>query len=551
MEKHFEILLFKKENNVSHFIKITINIRMMNRLFLSIIFLSPIFSFAQNVGIGTTTPEGKLHIKGTADTSQLTIDANASQSGTHPLIRLRNSTGTDLMHISTDNIKNVFLGLNAGSTNNQAGGGVLNTFIGSIAGFSNTTGSANTATGEASLYFNNIGEYNSAYGNESLYSNISGNYNTACGALSLYFNTTGNYNIAIGYGALFSNTTGMKNVTIGDNSLSSNTIGIQNVAIGSQALLSNTLGNKNTANGYQALYSNIGGIENTANGNQALFSNTAGIHNTAIGTQALFSNTYGGLNTAIGSSALFSNINGNYNTANGRYTLYRNTTGNSNMADGIGALSANTTGSLNTAIGSYSLTNNETGSNNVAIGQGSGTAVGSPNIQNTISIGNNGILNAANNQAFIGNLSTGWIGGNVTWSTFSDERIKTNIQENVKGLDFIMKLRPVTYYKSMDAITQLTGNKETPEYAGKHDADKVLQSGFLAQEVEQAAKSINYYFSGVHVPENDKQLYSLSYSDFVVPLVKAMQEQQKMITDLQALIKTQQAEINILKQKLK
>ena len=41
-----------------------------------------------------------------------------------------------------------------------------------------------------------------------------------------------------------------------------------------------------------------------------------------------------------------------------------------------------------------------------------------------------------------------------------------------------------------------------------------------------------YDFSGVKKPQNDKDHYGIAYSQFVVPLVKAMQEQQKMIDDL-------------------
>ena len=42
--------------------------------------------------------------------------------------------------------------------------------------------------------------------------------------------------------------------------------------------------------------------------------------------------------------------------------------------------------------------------------------------------------------------------------------------------------------------------------------------------MEAAAKKINYDFSGVDAAKNDKDLYALRYSDFVVPLVKAVQE---------------------------
>jgi hypothetical protein len=44
-----------------------------------------------------------------------------------------------------------------------------------------------------------------------------------------------------------------------------------------------------------------------------------------------------------------------------------------------------------------------------------------------------------------------------------------------------------------------------------------------AQDVEAAASSINYDFSGVDKPKNDKDIYGLRYSDYVMPLVKAVQ----------------------------
>lgn len=54
-------------------------------------------------------------------------------------------------------------------------------------------------------------------------------------------------------------------------------------------------------------------------------------------------------------------------------------------------------------------------------------------------------------------------------------------------------------------------------------------SGFVAQDVEKAAKELGYDFSGVDAPKNANELYSLRYADFVVPLVKAVQEQQTLI----------------------
>ena len=57
----------------------------------------------------------------------------------------------------------------------------------------------------------------------------------------------------------------------------------------------------------------------------------------------------------------------------------------------------------------------------------------------------------------------------------------------------------------------------------------IRRTGFIAQEVERAAKSSGYDFDGLKIPRTEKEYYSLSYSSFVVPLVKAMQEQEELI----------------------
>ena len=64
----------------------------------------------------------------------------------------------------------------------------------------------------------------------------------------------------------------------------------------------------------------------------------------------------------------------------------------------------------------------------------------------------------------------------------------------------------------------------------KPGVKKVL--GRATQEVSEAAKEIGYDFSGVEIPNDESGLYSLRYSDFTVPLVKAVQEQQIIIDEL-------------------
>lgn len=428
-------------------------------------------------------------------------------------------------------------------TNNTVGAG--NTAVGRNALFANSGGSFNTAIGVNALLTNTLGTNNTATGHRALYGNISGFDNTATGNQALYANTTGGENTANGSYSLTNNTIGTGNSAFGTSALSFNITGNDNTAVGYAALAANETGNSNTAIGFRSLYSSSIGRENTATGYHALHSATSGSYNTANGVYALEGNIDGTFNTAVGNYALRGNSSGNSNTAVGYFSLYRNINGFQNTAVGVGALTNNTSGINNTAIGHYALLNNTTGNKNIAIGFGAGTAEGgnAPNIFNTISIGNDDLLNAFQNQVIIGNSSTAWIGGRVGWSILSDARIKNTITEDVKGLDFILRLRPVTYHISSKAITSITGNKETPDFPGKYDAEKIKYTGFLAQEVEQAALAIGYEFSGYHAPKDKSGLYSLSYEQFVVPLVKAMQEQQVIITH-------QQKQIELLEKRL-
>ena len=59
----------------------------------------------------------------------------------------------------------------------------------------------------------------------------------------------------------------------------------------------------------------------------------------------------------------------------------------------------------------------------------------------------------------------------------------------------------------------------------KNDIEKIQFTGFVAQDVEKAAKDIGYDFSGI---DKSGKIMGLRYSDFVVPLVKAVQELSKM-----------------------
>jgi hypothetical protein len=331
------------------------------------------------------------------------------------------------------------------------------------------------------------------------------------------------------------------NTGIGYRALYSNTLGSNNTAIGYQSLNNNTTGNNNTALGYYSLRFNVNGTSNTGLGFTSLRSNSTGSNNTGVGFQSLFSNTTGSNNTVVGYLAMTTNVDGPFNTAMGTSALYSNTQGSYNVGIGSSALYANNTGAFNTALGYYA------GYFNVSITTGQyntflGYTAQSDNASrsNCIAIAGNSNLNfGASNRVRVGNSSITSIAGQVNFTGISDERIKENVQEDVKGLEFILKLRPVTYYYSIEKSNQVQGLKDNGDWEGKYDIEKMKFSGFLAQEVDRAAKEIGYDFSGVDKSEEPTGLWGLRYAEFTVPLVKAVQE-------LHELNKTQQTQIEFL-----
>ena len=94
------------------------------------------------------------------------------------------------------------------------------------------------------------------------------------------------------------------------------------------------------------------------------------------------------------------------------------------------------------------------------------------------------------------------ISDQVGWTTLLESRFKRNINEDVPGLGFIMKLRPVTYNLDHDALEEYIG---TADFLKSDKADaiqgRILYTGFKAREVEEAANSLGFYFSGVDTPK--------------------------------------------------
>lgn len=158
------------------------------------------------------------------------------------------------------------------------------------------------------------------------------------------------------------------------------------------------------------------------------------------------------------------------------------------------------------------------------------------------------------NQVRIGNWDIQSIGGNVGWSTLSDGRLKKDITDHVAGLDFIMRLKPAQYKYNRQALYQLMGATQTDvneKGVSSIIKDNIVYTGFIAQQVEEAANQAGFNFSGIDKPENPDGLYALRYAEFVVPLVKAVQEQQQIIQQQQQQIDELIKEMKLLQKNLK
>ncbi len=107
------------------------------------------------------------------------------------------------------------------------------------------------------------------------------------------------------------------------------------------------------------------------------------------------------------------------------------------------------------------------------------------------------------------------------WLQYSDERVKSDIQALRNALDMIVRLRPVYYFQHNSHYDPKSGEVLI-------DRGGAYRYGFLAQEMWKVVPE------AVAKPEDEtKDLWSVNYSQLIPILVKAVQEQQAMIAELQ------------------
>ena len=131
----------------------------------------------------------------------------------------------------------------------------------------------------------------------------------------------------------------------------------------------------------------------------------------------------------------------------------------------------------------------------------------------------------------------------ANWAQSSDIRKKTDIESCGLGLSFIDALRPTTFrFRPAEEHPEEWGHFEDEldddgelverTYAKMDTVKK--HHGMIAQEVKEAVTEAGAedFFAGWSVDETGCQ--SLSYSSFVVPLIKAVQELSAKVKELEA-----------------
>lgn len=539
---------------------------------------------------------------GTAGTDHTFIGSGAGFSNTS--FGVNNSFfGYKAGYSNTNQTDNVFVGYKAGYSNGSGDTepkAMLNTFVGSTCGYSNTLGGNNTFTGFAAGYYNTTGDANSYFG-------------TRAGLLG----STNNGNSIFGWEAGYNNTAD-DNSFFGEKAGRSNTSGTQNCLFGPFAGFANATGSYNTVMGYQAAYGSSGSSSsNSCFGFQSGYSVTTSGSNVFMGYRAGYGTTTGGTNVFIGYQAGNANTTGTANTILG----YDADLGSNNLtnAAAIGAnaivkvsndmilgdnstdvginLSNDATGPLSAlSIGGPGSSLYETYSYNPSIGDGSvgikgeidattsssssnkvyasvgygnayygytygvygaaykttahsgGRAYGvygvAGNCTNTYNYGVYGTLSGSNT-GFAGyfdgllrttNDSPEKVTGG-SWTGYSDERLKTNVQAFDDGLNVIRQINPVTYQ-----FNGIGGLDASQTHIGviAQDVREVAPYCIGTSQITVSQSDMGAFGDDVVMMLNDStpeavvNVMNYNYDGLIYAMINAIKELDSTVTALQA-----------------
>lgn len=138
------------------------------------------------------------------------------------------------------------------------------------------------------------------------------------------------------------------------------------------------------------------------------------------------------------------------------------------------------------------------------------------------------ILPAANNTYTLGSsVPMAWanIYSQNPVTVISDLRLKKDIQDSVLGLDFINKLRPVSY-KFIEGGNKVVERDERGKPTRFESVSGVrTHFGLIAQEVKEILpEGVDFGGWVIANPEDNNSTQALRYEQFIAPLIKAVQE---------------------------
>jgi hypothetical protein len=455
-----------------------------------------------NVGIGTPTPGGQLHIFGAAGQDVFAgmgpdvingpamnygyagssfgrgagffnVRPDASAVAPNPSLRFATSNVQRMIITNTGNVGigtlsplskfDVAGDINTSTQYNIRGERVFGV-IGDFEDFPNTNTFAGVGAGN-SLTTSNFG--NSFFGWTAGYSNTDGNSNSFFGTNAGYYNTTGFSNTLIGTGAGSRNTTGVQNTLIGNSAGFNNMTGIQNTIIGYSADLGAMDLSNATAIGANAIVSQSNSL--------VLGKNV----NVGIGTSSPTTATGGRVLHIEGASSALKLVATNTGGQNWEWQ--------STVINNIGAMN---------------LSNITTSANPLTV----------------FANGNVGFSTLSPDQTLTVNGNASKLGGG-SWLIFSDERLKTISGRFTPGLRALMQLQPIRYqYKPDNALGLVS--------SGEH-------IGFGAQAVQKIIPEA--------VSKNDRGYLLVNNDPIIWTMLNAIKEQQALIRRLQTrLVKVEQ-----------
>ncbi len=243
--------------------------------------------------------------------------------------------------------------------------------------------------------------------------------------------------------------------------------------------------------------------------------------------------------TVIGGEALLPTLKANLATVLGRNIGYNNLEEiDTSVAIGNGSLALTTKSQWDVHIGTATGCAYSNSSRNTSIGHHAGwkmvDGTDGATVADSTCLGANSSVSGSH-QVQLG-ASTTQPYAYAALQIRSDERDKTDIRDTILGLDFINKLRPVDYKWNYREDYEDRDNSSEEFKRNRY------HHGLIAQEVEEIIKETGVDFGGYqdHTINGGCDVKSIGYDELIAPMIKAIQE-------LNAKIKQLEDELNTIK----